>query len=190
MNVDQHIWRNPYPLIAVLSTPQRCLELSGCPAENEHIKHTVRADLKRQLRGTSHYKQCHLSLFSLHMAKQLCFSPLLGILLHSSILHKWEQRALWFCCLAALLVNRGHWDTWGNLITAFTRRLVNCKDGCFCCWITLQRWKYGREKKQQQNCSLSPHGKYGRWFHSCVHEEIGFSPFLILQALISHSSIL
>lgn len=147
MNVDQHIWRNPYPLIAVLSTPQRCLELSGCPAENEHIKHTVRADLKRQLRGTSHYKQCHLSLFSLHMAKQLCFSPLLGILLHSSILHKWEQRALWFCCLAALLVNRGHWDTWGNLITAFTRRLVNCKDGCFCCWITLQRWKYGREKK-------------------------------------------
>ena len=89
-----------------------------------HIKrHQIRTDVPHHPWGTSPYKQCHLSQFSLHMAKQLCRSLLLGILLRSCFLHKWKQRALWFSWSALLLVNRGDRGTRGNSITR-TQRIV------------------------------------------------------------------
>lgn len=75
-------------------------------------------------------KLCNLSLFSLHMAKQLCRSLLLGIQLRSSFLHKWKQRALWFSWLAPLLVNRGDGGTRGNSVTGLTGHLHRELQGC------------------------------------------------------------
>lgn len=56
-----------------------------------------------------YYKpNCPSSLPSPHKAKQLCRSPLLGILLRCCFLHERKQRALSFSRLALLLINRGH----------------------------------------------------------------------------------
>lgn len=90
--------------------------------------------------GTSPYKQCHLSLLPLHMAQQLCRSPLLGILLRSSLPHKWKQRALWFSCLATLLVNRGDRGAPGNSIDRAHNETVyalSCRGGCFFCYCRI-----------------------------------------------------
>lgn len=54
----------------------------------KQIKATIKqmSQIKREVLTPN--KLCNLSLFSLHMAKQLCRSLLLGIQLRSSFLHK------------------------------------------------------------------------------------------------------
>lgn len=131
MTIEKHLWRNPHPFIAVavnlfpmtLPRGRRWVNGSVHAGRDRHIKNSIRPDATNQLWGTSHYKQCHLSRFSLHMAKQLCRPRLLGILLHSSFLHKWKQRALWFSWSALVLVNRGDGGARGNLVTGLMGHL-------------------------------------------------------------------
>lgn len=89
-----------------------CKKINKC-----RIKDSVRTDVTTN--QTKHYKLCHLSPLALHKAKQLCHSPLLGILLRCSFLHEWKQRALWFSWSALLLINRGVRDTRGNRVAGF-----------------------------------------------------------------------
>lgn len=91
--------------------------------------HWIRSDVTSQPWNTDLYRPCHLSLSFLHMARQLCRSLLLGILLCSGFLHKWKQRALWFFLVGPSVGKQGRWRGTREFNHRAHRRVtVSCRD--------------------------------------------------------------
>lgn len=140
------------------------------------------------------------------MAKQLCRSLLLGILLRSCFLHKWKQKNTLIFLVGPSVGKQGRLrHTGGFSHRAHRTVIVSCRDRYCCCvsqrgtWMDKDRsvisnWDNsmsGGVVTKSRKCVLfSLHSKWRRWFHSCLDGwQLGChcGPFLPLQALISQS---
>lgn len=135
------------------------------------------------------------------MAKQLCRSLLLGILLRSCFLHKWKQKNTLIFLVGPSVGKQGRLrHTGGFSHRAHRTVIVSCRDRY--CWCVSQRGTSTRigvllvietivwVTKSRKCVLFSLHSKWRRWFHSCLDGwQLGChcGPFLPLQALISQS---